>query len=71
MQSSAKTLTVYLKEVLGERKAAFKKLSDLCRATLTGLDESMDYGSPCCSRNGDCKIGGIGLLGMGTMDGAS
>lgn len=57
MQSSAKTVPAYLKEVPAERRAALKKLRDLCRATLTGFDESMLYGGPCYSRNGVVEVG--------------
>jgi uncharacterized protein YdhG (YjbR/CyaY superfamily) len=57
MQSSAKTVSAYLKEVPPERKAALKQLRDLCRATLTGFKESMDYGGPCYSRNGVVEVG--------------
>lgn len=57
MQSSAKTVPAYLKEVPEARKAALKQLRDLCRATLTGFKESMDYGMPGYSRNGVVEIG--------------
>ena len=57
MQSSAKSLPAYLKEVPAERKAALKKLRDLCRLTLTGFEESMVYGGPCYSRNGVVEVG--------------
>lgn len=57
MQSSAKTVTAYLKEVPAERKAALKQLRDLCRLTLTGFKESMEYGGPCYSRDGTIEIG--------------
>ena len=57
MQSSAKTVPAYLKEVPAERKAALKQLRELCRATLTGFKESMDYGGPCYSRNGVVEVG--------------
>jgi len=57
MQSSAKTVTAYLKEVPAERRAALKQLRDLCRATLTGFKESMDYGGPCYSREGVVEVG--------------
>ena len=50
-------MTAYLKEVPAERKAALKKLRDLCRATLTGFEESMEYGGPCYSRNGEVEVG--------------
>ena len=57
MQSSAKTVTAYLKEVPAEQKAALKQLRDLCRATLTGFKESMEYGGPCYSRDGTVEVG--------------
>jgi uncharacterized protein YdhG (YjbR/CyaY superfamily) len=57
MQSFAKTVTAYMKSVPAERKAALKKLRDLCRLTLTGFEESMDYGGPCYSRNGEVEVG--------------
>jgi uncharacterized protein YdhG (YjbR/CyaY superfamily) len=63
MQSFAKTMTAYLREVPAERKAALNKLRDLCRLTLTGFEESMTYGGPCYSRDGvvvpygDDKVG--------------
>jgi uncharacterized protein YdhG (YjbR/CyaY superfamily) len=57
MQSSAKTVTAYLKEVPAERKAALARLRDLCRATLTGFEESMVYGGPGYSRNGVVEVG--------------
>ncbi len=63
MQSSAKTVPAYLKEVPAGRRAALNQLRDLCRATLTGFKESMRYGGPCYSRNGvvapcgDDKVG--------------
>ena len=57
MQSSAKTVSAYLKEVPAERKAALKKLRDLCRLTLTDFKETMDYGGPCYSRDGVVEVG--------------
>jgi len=57
MQSSAKTVTAYLKEVPAERRTALKQLRDLCRATLTGFKETMDYGGPCYARNGTVEVG--------------
>ena len=57
MQSSAKTVPAYLKEVPEGRQAALKQLRDLCRLTLTGFKESMDYGGPCYSRNGVVEVG--------------
>ena len=57
MQSSAKTVTAYLKEVPPERKAALAKLRALCHEFLTGFDESMAYGNPSYSRNGEVEVG--------------
>ncbi len=57
MQSSAKNVSDYLEEVPTERKAALSKLCDLCRSTLTGFEESMRYGGPCYSRNGEVEVG--------------
>jgi uncharacterized protein YdhG (YjbR/CyaY superfamily) len=57
MQSSAKTVPAYLKEVPAERKAALKRLRELCRATLTDFKEAMSYGMPGYSRNGVVEVG--------------
>ena len=57
MQSQAKTVTAYLKEVPAERRAALKKLRDLCRALLTGFEETMEYGGPSYKRNGVAELG--------------
>ncbi len=57
MQSSAKTVTAYLEEVPAERRDALKRLRDLFRATLTGFEESMTYGGPCYSRDGEVEVG--------------
>ena len=57
MQSSAKTVPAYLKEVPAERQAALKQLRDLCRSVLIGFKESMEYGMPGYSRNGVVEVG--------------
>jgi uncharacterized protein YdhG (YjbR/CyaY superfamily) len=57
MQSSAKTVATYLKEVPPSRREALVRLRKLCRDTLTGFRESMDYGGPCYSRNGVAEVG--------------
>ena len=57
MQSSAKTVHAYLKEVPAERQAALKQLRDLCRSVLVGFKESMEYGMPGYSRNGVVEVG--------------
>jgi len=57
MQSTAKNVTDYLNEVPIERKASLSKLRDLCCSTLIGYEESMRYGAPCYSRNGEVEVG--------------
>ena len=57
MQSSAKTVTAYLREVPAERRTALAKLRDLCREILTDFKESMAYGGPSYSRNGEVEVG--------------
>jgi uncharacterized protein YdhG (YjbR/CyaY superfamily) len=57
MQSPARTVSAYLKEVPVERKAALKKLRELCRAILTDFEETMEYGRPSYKRNGEVEVG--------------
>jgi uncharacterized protein YdhG (YjbR/CyaY superfamily) len=57
MQSNAKTVTAYLEEVPAESRAALEKLRALCRATLTGFEETMEYGGPSYKRNGVVEVG--------------
>ena len=57
MQNTAKTVTAYIKEAPATRQAALKQLRDLCRTTLLGFKESMAYGGPCYSRNGEVEVG--------------
>ncbi|MBC7876429.1 MAG: DUF1801 domain-containing protein [Anaerolineales bacterium] len=57
MQSKAKDVTSYLKEVPEERKAALLKLRELCIKHLTGFEEAMLYGGPTYSRNGVAEVG--------------
>jgi uncharacterized protein YdhG (YjbR/CyaY superfamily) len=57
MQSTAKNVTVYLEEIPAERKPALAELRDLCRTTLTGFEESMTYGMPSYSRDGQVEVG--------------
>lgn len=40
MQSTAKDVTIYIQEAPAERQEALTRLRDLCRATLTGFEES-------------------------------
>jgi uncharacterized protein YdhG (YjbR/CyaY superfamily) len=57
MQSNAENVTDYLGEVPAERKASLAKLRNLCRTTLKGFEESMRYGGPCYSRDGEVEVG--------------
>lgn len=57
MQSTAKDVTTYIQEAPAERQEALTRLHELCRATLTGFEESMDYGGPCYKRNGEVEVG--------------
>jgi uncharacterized protein YdhG (YjbR/CyaY superfamily) len=57
MQSTAQNVIVYLDEVSAERKEALAKLRDLCCTSLKGFEESMMYGGPCYSRNGEVEVG--------------
>ncbi len=56
MQSSAKTVADYLKEVPVERGTALARLRELCRATLTDFEESMVYGMPSYTRDGEVEV---------------
>ncbi|MDP1716099.1 MAG: DUF1801 domain-containing protein, partial [Anaerolineales bacterium] len=76
MQSTAINVTDYLDEVPIERKAALIKLRNLCRTSLKGFQESMIYGGPCYSRNGEVEVGfasqkhfiGLYILRLDVMD---
>ena len=57
MQSTAKDVTTYIKEAPAERHEALLRLRDLCRLTLTGFEETMDYGAPSYKRNGEVEVG--------------
>jgi uncharacterized protein YdhG (YjbR/CyaY superfamily) len=57
MQSKAKDVTTYIQQAPAERQEALNRLRDLCRATLTSFEETMDYGGPCYSRNGEVEVG--------------
>jgi len=57
MQSKAKDVTTYIEEAPTERQEALRHLRDLCRAELTGFEESMQYGGPSYSRNREVEVG--------------
>jgi uncharacterized protein YdhG (YjbR/CyaY superfamily) len=56
MQSQAATVDEYFTELPADRQAAMEQLRALCLRTLTGFTESMTYGMPCYSRNGEVEI---------------
>ena len=56
MQSKAKSVNAYLAEVPAERREALAQLRDLCRTTLKGFNESMEYGMPSYCRNGEVEV---------------
>src|SRR5580700_5454935 len=56
MTSKATDVASYIEEVPVERRAAIEKLRDLCRQTLPGYEECMEYGMPGYKRNGSLEI---------------
>ena len=56
MQSAAKNVNDYLDEVPVERKQSITKLRDLCLDLLGGFEESMIYGMPSYSRDGEVEV---------------
>ena len=56
MQSTAKNVNDYLDEVTVERKQSIAKLRDLCLDLLGGFEESMIYGMPSYSRDGEVEV---------------
>jgi hypothetical protein len=46
MQSKARTVAAYLKELPDDRRKVMTALCALCRAHLVGFDEGMEYGMP-------------------------
>lgn len=57
MQSTATSVSAYLAQVPADRRAALTRLRKLCRAILTGYDETMRYGNPAYSRGGEVEVG--------------
>ena len=56
MQSEAAEVHEYFKEVPAERLEALKRLRELCRSTLDGYEESMEYGMPSYSQQGVVEV---------------
>jgi uncharacterized protein YdhG (YjbR/CyaY superfamily) len=57
MQSKAKDVTTYIEVSPSERQETLGRLRDLCQKTLTGFEETMDYGGPSYKRNGEVEVG--------------
>jgi uncharacterized protein YdhG (YjbR/CyaY superfamily) len=57
MQSKARDVTAYLKQVPADRRAALERLRKLCQKHLKGFEESMAYGGPCYARDGEVEVG--------------
>jgi uncharacterized protein YdhG (YjbR/CyaY superfamily) len=57
MQSKAKDVTTYIDEAPAERREILNRLRDLCREILLDFEESMAYGGPTYSRNGEAEVG--------------
>ncbi len=57
MQSTARNVTDYLKQIPVTRVPALTKLRNLCRTVLKDFTESMEYGGPCYSRDGEVEVG--------------
>jgi uncharacterized protein YdhG (YjbR/CyaY superfamily) len=57
MQSDAPDVDAYLEEVPEKRRDALIALRDACRKDLNGFTESMEYGGPSYSRNGEVEVG--------------
>lgn len=57
MQSTAKDVTTYIKIAPIERQEALTRLRDLCHAHLIDFEETMRYGGPSDSRNGEIEVG--------------
>ncbi len=56
MQSSVQTVDEYLEQAPTERRAALKKLRELCRDILRGYEEVMEYGMPVYKKNGTGEV---------------
>lgn len=56
MQSTAKDVSSYLKEVPKERYEMLEKLRRLCLETLDSHEENMDYGMPCYKKNSIVEV---------------
>ena len=56
MQSQAKDVSQYLKEISPGRLEALTQLRQLCLTTLEGYEESMVYGMPSYTKDGTVEV---------------
>jgi uncharacterized protein YdhG (YjbR/CyaY superfamily) len=56
MISHARDVNAYIAEVPAERRAAIQKLRTLCRKTLKGYQECIEYGMACYKKDGVLEI---------------
>ncbi len=56
MQSPAKNVKDYLRQLPGDRRPVMTKLRNLCVKVLPGYEETMEYGMPCYKRNGKIEV---------------
>jgi uncharacterized protein YdhG (YjbR/CyaY superfamily) len=56
MQSRAQTVTEYMRDVPDEHLDALTELREICLQTLRGFKESMEFGIPSYSRNGQLTV---------------
>ena len=56
MISHAPDVATYVAEVSEERRPVIEKLHRLCRKTLKGYEETIDYGMPCYKRAGAAEV---------------
>ena len=57
MTSKATTVDAWMKEVSADRLPAVERLREICRRTLTGFEEAMDYGCPGYKLDGQPQVG--------------
>ena len=56
MQSEAKNVDAYMKEVEEERQESLARLRELCVEILDGYSESMEYGMPSYKKDGQVEV---------------
>ncbi|HEX8682916.1 MAG TPA: DUF1801 domain-containing protein [Ardenticatenaceae bacterium] len=56
MQSEAPDVTTYIQEAPEKRRVGLAALRALCRETLEGYEEGMDYGMPSYKKGGTVEV---------------